>query len=427
MSTLFAHSAASTQAPSGALFAPSIDLGRNEEQSTDQPMPLDLRVERLLRAPGVETRPDEVARLQRVFDTELATLLQAGFGAGDKAALTQIQRVLYHLQVQAFAAPLAAAAQHPYQPLFAQTRYALEAAWAAQLEAVVGPSVDAALATGQTFEQVFIDFCRQHRLSRHPFFDFVEHRATRTDLRRFFLSDSAVVLRFFDLLVLSLVGADDSVRAELMENLWDEMGQRDPQARHNRLFLRLLRYVGISDAEGTAFVRDFHLHADAACLAGHNLYLMLGTQRGNHLRSLGCLGSAELMDAAQYAKIVRGCRRVGWDDGEGMAYYVSHAEADLAHGLGWLEKVLMPLVQKDPRAAREFLLGTAFRLETASQYYDSLFSEFEAARHDLQLVADGFGVEGLGDESADVELASQKYVLLGRPTGHHQKLHVGVD
>ncbi len=428
MSFAFAHHAASIQAPPiGGPVAPPPVLDRQREDRASQPLPFDLRIERLLKTSSAETEPQDSAQPPAGFEAELAAALQAGFGQGDTAALAQVHRALYHLQGQAFAAPLAAAARHPQQALLTQTRHTIEATWASQLEAAVGPDVDRALATGQAFEPLFVDFCRQHRLASHPFFDFLEHRATRADLRRFFLSDSAVVLRFFDLLVLSLVGADDDVRAELLDNLSDEMGQRDPEARHNRLFLRLLRYVGISDAEGADFVRNFHRHVSAACLAGHNLYLMLGTQRANHLRSLGCLGSAELMDAAQYAKIVRGCQRVGWGDSEGLAYYVSHAEADLAHGLGWLERVLMPLVQKDPRAAREFLLGTAFRLETAAQYYDVLLSECEAARHDLQLVADGFGVKGLGDESADVELPGLEHVVLGRLPGHHQKLHVGVD
>jgi pyrroloquinoline quinone (PQQ) biosynthesis protein C len=426
MSMAFGNRAASIQPRPDAFCTPTTGPNWHGETRMQQAMPLDMQTERMLNAANPETKPGATAQ-QHAFETRLADVLQAGFGQGDEAALTEIQRTLYHLQTQAFAAPLVAAARHPHHPLLTQARHTLEAAWTAQLEATVGASVDQALATGKGFEQSFIDFCRQHRLARHPFFDFVEHHATRADLRRFFLSDSAVVLRFFDLLVLSLVGADDDVRGELMDNLCDEMGQRDQEARHNRLFLRLLRYVGISDAEGAAFVRDFHHHAGAACLAGHNLYLMLGSQRSNHLRSLGCLGSAELMDAAQYAKIVRGCRRLGWDDSEGMAYYISHAEADLAHGLGWLERVLMPLVNKDPRAAREFLLGTAFRLETAAQYYDSLLSEFEAARHDLELVTNGFGVKRLGDESADVELAGLEHVVLRRPAGHHQKVHVGVD
>jgi hypothetical protein len=36
--------------------------------------------------------------------------------------------------------------------------------------------------------------------------------------------------------------------------------------------------------------------------------------------------------------------------------------------------VLLPRANKYPHAAREFLMGTAFRLETAAQYYDSLLS-----------------------------------------------------
>ncbi len=337
-------------------------------------MPLDIQIERLLRVTDLDASLRAAPVLRQAFTSRLAAILDLGFQHGDDESLREVHRALYHLYGQAFAAPGTNDARHQFHPLLMQARREMEKAWEAKLEAGVQRDVDFALAAGDGFEKTLIDFCAHHRLARHPFFDFVEHQAVREQLIEFFLSDSAVVLRFFDLLVLALVGADDEIRGELVDNLLDEMGRHDPMTRHNKLFLRLLRYVGLDAARITAFGRDFHVHAGWPCLAGHNLYLLLGTQRRNYFRSLGCLGSAELMDAAQYAKIVRGCHRVGWNDGDGLSYYTSHAEADAAHGLGWLKRALVPLAAKYPNADREFLMGTAFRLETAAQYYDSLLS-----------------------------------------------------
>jgi pyrroloquinoline quinone (PQQ) biosynthesis protein C len=336
------------------------------------PLPLDVQIGRLLRARDLDTLLVATPNVRRDFGLRLKSVLNMAFAHANDASLYEVHRALYLLYGQAFVAPQNNDGQHQFHPMLMQARREMEAAWESNLEAIVRPSVDLALAAGQGFEQSLTAFCAQHRLARHPFFDFVEHEASRAHLVKFFLSDSAVVLRFFDLLVLSLVGADDEIRGELVDNLWDEMGHRDPKARHTQLFLRLLHYVGVEDAQIASFGREFHDRVNWPCLAGHNLYLLLGTRRQHYFRSLGCLGSAELMDAAQYAKIVRGCQRLGWNDSDGLAYYISHAEADAAHGLGWLDRVLLPLVAKYPNAARDFLMGTAFRLETAAQYYDSL-------------------------------------------------------
>lgn len=392
-------------------------------------LPLDLLVHCLLQDGDLDATLAAAPPLRQAFDARLGACLERGFVQLEAATLGEIHRALFLLYGQAFDVPHASAGRQQFHPVLMQARRALEAAWEAALESAVVEEVDRSLAADSDFAQILIGYCSRHRLSSHPFFDFVEHEASREDLITFFLSDSAVVLRFFDLLVLALVGADDEIRGELVDNLWDEMGQRDPQARHHKLFLRLLNYVGIDSARIQTSLRDFHRHASWPCLAGHNLYLLLGSQRRHYFRSLGCLGSAELMDAAQYAKVVRGCQRLGWNDREGLAYYTSHAEVDAAHGLGWLERVSLPLVGKYPHAARELLLGTAFRLETAAVYYDSLLAAMrtrpsarDLAGRQLELVADGFGGEGFGDEGADVQAAGLEHAFRRRVTGDHQEL-----
>jgi pyrroloquinoline quinone (PQQ) biosynthesis protein C len=343
------------------------------------PIPLDVQLERLLQEADLDAALRAAPTLVHAFSSSLAATLDAGFGRTHEGSLGEIHRALYHLYGQTFLVPESSNCRQQFHPLVTQARRKMEATWEAHLEAAVQCEVNLALASGEGFEPTLVNFCARHRLSRHPFFDFLEHEASRDNLIDFFLSDSAVVLRFFDLLALSLVGADDEVRGELVDNLWDEMGHRDPKARHNKLFLRLLRYVGLDEARIAASGHEFHHRAGWPCLAGHNLYLLLATQRRNYFRSLGCLGSAELMDAGQYAKVVRGCLRLGWNDRDGLAYYTSHAEADIEHGKGWLERVLVPLARKYPNAAREFLFGAAFRLETAAQYYDSLLATMRDA------------------------------------------------
>lgn len=338
------------------------------------PQPLDGVMERMLGEPDLDALVNAEPRLAQAVTERTRQLVQAAWQDGDAAALVEAHGALYQLLGQAFASPLRKGCFNHQHPLLAWVRRALESAWEGHLERSVGPQVDHALAEGRDFASSFLAFCQQHRLARHPFFDFVERRATPGQLVQFLLHDSAVVLKFFDLLSLTLVGADEEIRRELVANLVDEVGGEGADLRHTDLFRNLLHYVGVDDGRMEAHARAFHRHASWQCLAGHNLYLLLGLQRSNYFRSLGCLGSAEVMDVGQYLKISRGCRRVGWSDPDALRYYDNHALVDVGHGQGWLDRVMQPLVDKHPGAAREFLMGTAMRLETAAQCYDALLA-----------------------------------------------------
>jgi pyrroloquinoline quinone (PQQ) biosynthesis protein C len=362
-------------AEESARLTPSTE-GLEHAESNDPA--LEDRIEQL--AKGFDSHVEQLPHRIEQLLSQVDSVASRAFRAHDEAAALQAHRSLFVLYGHHFSLPTQPGTHAHHHPLLLEARRRLESAWLRQLLIRVQPQVEQALSESGSFKDSFVRFCTSHRLANHPFFDFAEHAAKREDLAQFFLFDSAVVLRFFDLLAMSLIGTDDEVRAELCLNLADEMGNGDPAARHTQLFRSLLRYVGVDDAHLAEFTRHFHRHAHWQCLAGHNLYLLLGTQRRYHYQYLGCLGSAELLDAGQYAKIVRGCRRVGWDDAQGMAYYTSHAEADLGHGLGWLERVMLPLVNKHLGAARELMLGTALRLETAASYYDSLLAKMSTTR-----------------------------------------------
>jgi hypothetical protein len=204
----------------------------------------------------------------------------------------------------------------------------------------------------------------------------LENRATRGDLVTFFLSDAAVIVRFCDLVVLTMVGADDAIRGELAENLWDEMGQGRAQEQHVHLFGNLLKYAGIDLPERPLSVDDFVNNLDWSGLAGYNFYLFLCLNRRNQLRSLGALGAAESMDPAQYRRVLAGCRRVGFDDEAQLTYYASHESMDVEHGNRWLKNVLLPLVRKYPEKRYEIVLGAHMRINVTLDYYDGLAARF---------------------------------------------------
>ena len=103
--------------------------------------------------------------------------------------------------------------------------------------------------------------------------------------------------------------------------------------------------------------------------------MYLALHRRNYFKSVGCLGVAEMMDPAQYEKIVRGCYRVGLQDDRQLAYYVDHVEIDKGHGDGWFDNVMRPLIRRYPEAAFDIASGAVMRLNTGADYYDALLEK----------------------------------------------------
>jgi hypothetical protein len=306
------------------------------------------------------------------FMQRLHRALDDAFGRRQVRALLDVHRSLYCLYEQNFAGPANPQAANQFHPFLLRIRNDIERAWE-QFEtqrARVKP--DEIPGDTLSFSRCFKERCNQHRLSRHALFDYLELKASRAELVDFFQHDSALILRFCDLVSLAMIGADDEVRNELAANLWDEMGNGDPAMRHTVLFRRLLSYVGLDADSDSASTEKFVGIHDWQGYAGYNLHLFFSLHRRNYFKSVGCLGSAEFMDGGQYAKILRGCRRVGLEDMERLAYYASHVEIDAQHGETWLANVLVPLVLKYPEARSEIILGAEMRLNVTADYYDSM-------------------------------------------------------
>jgi hypothetical protein len=65
--------------------------------------------------------------------------------------------------------------------------------------------------------------------------------ASATQIDYFFKSDSALNLLFFDLVAMGLVGSLPETRAEIAQNLWDEIGQGSQEFTHVNLYKDLLK------------------------------------------------------------------------------------------------------------------------------------------------------------------------------------------
>lgn len=300
------------------------------------------------------------ARLQ----ARLAALLRRAFGERDETALADVHRALFVLYDLHVADPAMPAVVNQFDPLLTGLRVTIERQWlAAEYQRIgtapVFESSDALITTLRCAVQA-------HPASHHPLFDRLAVHATRAQLEGFFRSDTALNVRFFDLIVMAMIGSPPETRQELASNFWDEAGRGDSQHSHVQLFRHLLADVGITPSGD-----DFASTLTWQGLRGYNLFMLCALNRQHYFKLLGVMAATELLDPPQYRKLVAGCRRLGLGPSI-TRYYDEHITVDDVHGEGWLDNVIRPLTQREPGAMSAVWAGCMLRLASCNDYYDAL-------------------------------------------------------
>lgn len=338
---------------------------------------LDRAIAKLLIHPDLDSLLQGNAGYFPKFMAKLSETLERAFKHASTASLFEAHKALYSLYEESIDTPRPGAGANQFHPFVIRVRSEIERAWEKFELARIDLSPSEIPDDPQAFIGYFTERCFSHRLAKHPLFDFLEKDASRDMLVSFFRHEGTLILRFCDLIVLSMIGVDEKVRGELAENFWDEMGNGSYQDRHTEMFRRLLRHAGVDPSDGLLNSRDFADNLGWQGLAGYNFYLFLLFHRRNHFRSMGGMGIAEKMDPPQYEKIVRGCRRVGLYEKKAMAYYDDHVAVDAIHGDGWLNNVMLPLARQHPEAAFDMMIGAEMRLNTTADYYDFLLAKLK--------------------------------------------------
>lgn len=294
----------------------------------------------------------------------LAGWLRRAFGEGDEAALADVHRVLFALYDLHVADPALPSVVNQFDPLLLALRGMIERHWLAAERQRIG--VVPPLETPDALIDALRCAVQAHAASHHSLFDMLETHATRAQLERFFCSDTALNVRFFDLIVMAMIGSQPEARKELASNFWDEVGRGDPQHSHVQLFRQLLTNVGITPSGD-----DFASTLTWQGLRGYNLFMLCAVNRQHYFKLLGVMAATELLDPPQYRKLIAGCRRLGLGPSI-TRYYDEHITVDDVHGEGWLDNVIRPLTQREPRAIAEVWVGCMLRLASCNDYYDAL-------------------------------------------------------
>lgn len=327
-------------------------------------MPVGDAIVALTRMARVDRSGQDDDRFAARLQVRLAAWLRRSFGEQDEAALADVHRVLFALYDLHVADPATPAVANQFDPLLTGLRVTIERQWLAAEYQRIGaaPVFDS--------PDALIDALRgavqAHAASHHPLFDLLETHATRAQLERFFCSDTALNVRFFDLIVMAMIGSQPEARKELASNFWDEVGRGDPQHSHVQMFRQLLTDVGIPRSGD-----DFASQLTWQGLRGYNLFMLCALNRQHYFKLLGVMVATELLDPPQYRKLIAGCRRLGLGPST-TRYYDEHITVDDVHGEGWLQNVIRPLTKREPRAMSAVWVGCMLRLASCGDYYDAL-------------------------------------------------------
>lgn len=318
----------------------------------------------LIRTPHFDRIVQGDERFAARLRARLAGLLRRAFEEEDEAALRDVHRVLFALYDLHVADPAMPAVVNQFDPLLLALRGMIERHWLSAERQRIGAAP--IFETPDALIAALRDTVQRHPAAHHPLFDLLEADATRDQLERFFRSDMALNVRFFDLIVMAMIGSQPEARKELASNFWDEAGRGDPRESHVQLFRHLLTDVGITPSGD-----DFASELTWQGLRGYNLFMLCAVNRQHYFKLLGVMAATELLDPPQYRKLIGGCRRLGLGPLT-TRYYDEHITVDDVHGEGWLENVIRPLAQREPRAMSAVWVGCMLRLASCNDYYDAL-------------------------------------------------------
>ena len=154
---------------------------------------------------------------------------------------------------------------------------------------------------------------------------FVRRDATADEVRDLLVQRSVYHLKEADPQCFVLPRLEPAAKAALIELQFDELGDGDPDRVHQHLFAQALEAAGLDSTYG-AYVDV----ATEATLTLNNVISFLCLHRRLVPAALGHLALFEATSALPSADLVRGLRRLGFDEAVAR-YYDEHVEADAVH------------------------------------------------------------------------------------------------
>lgn len=301
---------------------------------------------------------------QRVVDASRRLALDARCDtAGRQEYLHRVLSTVYDYR---FSVPDVSTADIDVSPVFADVASLLEAA---MLDAEINQIDEDIFWAMPTEGAAFVEWLKRtmsdHPAGVHAFYrEYLRDAADVESMKVFLAQETTLDPRFDDILALMQVGTSGTEKMEIAKNYYDEMGCGDEAGVHTHLFSKTLDALGIdADYVKSTLLPDSRVSG--------NLSACLVLSPRHHYKAIGYFGVTEYLAPRRFKDLVAGWRRLGLPE-DGIAYHDLHIRIDAVHGRAWFDDVIRPMVDRDPRVAREIALGALIRLNSSARYLDKL-------------------------------------------------------
>ncbi|MBW4512897.1 MAG: iron-containing redox enzyme family protein [Scytonematopsis contorta HA4267-MV1] len=314
--------------------------------------------------------PSSKLILQTLY-RELPIILHSAFTNEDRKALLEVHKSLYTIYEINFSNPLSPVCLHEHSPWLLTIRRQIENVW---LNYEI-PRIQKQLPSESEAKQPkllrdwFMEQARIESDIDKCVLKFLKDQASVEQFNTFILSDATLNYRFCDTLALALLHFSETVKAEIVQNIWDESGHGIAKESHASQFTRMLASLGLEQPTSPIW-------ENWQPYAGHNFYFCFGLNRKHYFKAIGNLAMPEIFDPSRNSSIIAGLERLYSDARVRFEYFYNHIEADEKHGLSWLDNVITPIVELQPEAGMELAIGGAVRMEAMRRYNQYLALRF---------------------------------------------------
>ncbi|GAA2085308.1 iron-containing redox enzyme family protein [Aeromicrobium halocynthiae] len=190
---------------------------------------------------------------------------------------------------------------------------------------------------------------------------FIRTSATAAQVREILAEKSVFHLKEADPHAFVQPRLDVAPKAALATIQFDELGAGRPDRLHAKLFADTLDAAGLDPTYGAYVAR-----VATSTLTVSNVLTMFCLRRRLRFAAAGHLAAFEATSSLPCAAIVRGLRRLGFDE-RVVTYYDEHVEADAVHeALAW-EELCVPMIDGDADREREVLFGAFACMEVEAR------------------------------------------------------------
>ncbi|MDQ4114174.1 MAG: iron-containing redox enzyme family protein [Actinomycetota bacterium] len=202
---------------------------------------------------------------------------------------------------------------------------------------------------------------------------FVQRRADREQVLEILKHRSLYHLKEADPTSWVVPRLDTRPKAAMMEILFDEYGDGDPNRLHHHLFRRGIEAAGLR-TDHACYVDE----APVEILEMNNALSLFGLHRRLRGAALGHFAAFESTSSVPSRQLAQGLRRLEFPD-EMAAYYDEHVEADSVHEQVAVRDVCGSFVEENPSERDQVFLGAFTCLDLEARYARTMLAQWGAS------------------------------------------------